>query len=404
MQRRQTGRTYRSLSVPAGTRRQPGGLCAWHPASRLDWRSGGLGWLHAAVGSLDDGLRVWPLVPCRRHRDQTSPRAATCRGRRGCTSCSGNEDSSCSGSGAHGSRDHSYRRNPIRDTALFNSDRNRSRRGRWVLFCRSEEHDHTERIMLPLPRAAAGAAAIIFFALLVLPPLIVHHAPIRAIVIFSAFYRSGALVFGGGHVVLPLIENTVVTPGWVTQQSFLAGYGAAQALPGPLFSFAAYLGASAGPEPKPLLYGLLGLIGIFTPGLAAMAAVLPFWSTLRDNFYIPAALKGINASVVGILIAALFRPLWTSTVHTAGDFWIMLWAFTLLTFWRVQPWIVVACGGGPFGPCVLFLKPRQHARVIAPLSLQSESLARNASMGSMDAARHAGSHVSSSAIKRRRAE
>ncbi len=212
-----------------------------------------------------------------------------------------------------------------------------------LLFCRSEEHDHTERIVLPLPRAAAGAAAIIFFALLFLPPLIVHYAPIRAIAIFSAFYRSGALVFGGGHVVLPLLENAVVTPGWVTQQPFLAGYGAAQALPGPLFSFAAYLGASAGPEPKPLLYGLLGLIGIFTPGLAAMAAVLPFWSTLRDNVYIPAALNGINASVVGILIAALFRPLWTSTIHTAGDFWIVLLAFTLLTFWRVQPWIVVAC-------------------------------------------------------------
>jgi chromate transporter len=212
-----------------------------------------------------------------------------------------------------------------------------------LLFCRSEEHDHAERIVLPLPKAAAAAAAIIFFALLVLPPLIAHYVPIRAIAIFSAFYRSGALVFGGGHVVLPLLENAFVTPGWVRQESFLEGYGAAQALPGPLFAFAAYLGASVGPEPKALLYGLLGLIGIFTPGLAAMAAVLPFWSVLRDNFYIRAALKGINASVVGVLIAALFQPLWTSTVHTAGDFWIVLLAFTLLTFWKVQPWIVVVC-------------------------------------------------------------
>lgn len=212
-----------------------------------------------------------------------------------------------------------------------------------LLFCRSGEHDHAERIVLPLPKAAAAAAAIIFFALLVLPPLIAHYVPIRAIAIFSAFYRSGALVFGGGHVVLPLLENAFVTPGWVRQESFLEGYGAAQALPGPLFAFAAYLGASVGPEPKPLLYGLLGLIGIFTPGLAAMAAVLPFWSVLRDNFYIRAALNGINASVVGVLIAALFQPLWTSTVHTAGDFWIVLLAFTLLTFWKVQPWIVVAC-------------------------------------------------------------
>jgi chromate transporter len=212
-----------------------------------------------------------------------------------------------------------------------------------LLFCRSEEHDHAERIVLPLPKAAAAAAAIIFFALLVVPPLIAHYVPIRAIAIFSAFYRSGALVFGGGHVVLPLLENAFVTPGWVRQESFLEGYGAAQALPGPLFAFAAYLGASVGPEPKALLYGLLGLIGIFTPGLAAMAAVLPFWSVLRDNFYIRAALKGINASVVGVLIAALFQPLWTSTVHTAGDFWIVLLAFTLLTFWKVQPWIVVVC-------------------------------------------------------------
>jgi chromate transporter len=212
-----------------------------------------------------------------------------------------------------------------------------------LLFCRSEEHDHAERIVLPLPKAAAAAAAIIFFALLVLPPLVAHYVPIRAIAIFSAFYRSGALVFGGGHVVLPLLENAFVTPGWVRQESFLEGYGAAQALPGPLFAFAAYLGASVGPEPKALLYGLLGLIGIFTPGLAAMAAVLPFWSVLRDNFYIRAALKGINASVVGVLIAALFQPLWTSTVHTAGDFWIVLLAFTLLTFWKVQPWIVVVC-------------------------------------------------------------
>jgi chromate transporter len=213
-----------------------------------------------------------------------------------------------------------------------------------LLFCRSsEEHDYSEPIVLPWPKAAGAAAAIIFLTLLVLPPLIAPHVPIPGIAIFSAFYRSGALVFGGGHVVLPLLENAVVTPGWVTQQAFLAGYGAAQALPGPLFSFAAYLGASVGPAPRPILYGLLGLIGIFTPGLVAMAAVLPFWSALRGNFYIRSALKGINASVVGVLIAALFQPLWTNTVHTSGDFLIVLLAFTLLTFWKAQPWIVVAC-------------------------------------------------------------
>ena len=160
--------------------------------------------------------------------------------------------------------------------------------------------------------------------------------------IFSTFYRSGALVFGGGHVVLPLLENAVVTPGLVSQQSFLAGYGAAQAMPGPLFTFAAYLGASVRPALHPIVNGLLALIGIFLPGLLAMAAVLPFWSGLRESPTIRAALKGINASVVGVLFAALIHPLWTSTVHTWKDFLIALLAFALLTQWRVQPWIVVA--------------------------------------------------------------
>ncbi|HEY6412640.1 MAG TPA: chromate efflux transporter [Edaphobacter sp.] len=213
-----------------------------------------------------------------------------------------------------------------------------------LLFCRSyDEHEYSESIVLPWPKAAGAAAAIIFLVLLVLPPLIAPHVSTPGLAIFSAFYRSGALVFGGGHVVLPLLENAVVTPGWVTQQTFLAGYGAAQALPGPLFSFGAYLGASVGPAHRPILYGLLGLIGIFMPGLVAMAAVLPFWSALRGNFYIRAALTGINASIVGVLIAALFQPLWTNTVHTSGDFLIVLLAFTLLIFWKVQPWIVVAC-------------------------------------------------------------
>lgn len=210
-----------------------------------------------------------------------------------------------------------------------------------LLFCRSEDDGHSEPVVLPWPKAAAATAAVIFLVLLVLPPLIARHVSIPAIAIFSAFYRSGALVFGGGHVVLPLLEDAVVRPGWVSQQTFLAGYGAAQGLPGPLFSFAAYLGASVGPDSRPLLYGLVGLIGIFTPGLLAMAAVLPFWSALRGSVDIRAALKGINASVVGVLIAALFQPLWISTVHTAGDFWIVLLAFTLLTFWKVQPWKVV---------------------------------------------------------------
>jgi len=211
-----------------------------------------------------------------------------------------------------------------------------------LLFCRSAEQETGERIPFKSPKAIGMAAAAIFLLLLVLPSLVAHDSRTSALAVFSAFYRSGALVFGGGHVVLPLLENTVVARGWVAQQSFLAGYGAAQAVPGPLFTFGAYLGAAVRPTPSPLWYGLLGLVGIFTPGLLAMTAVLPFWSVLRGNRSIRAALKGINASVVGVLIAALFNPLWTSTVHSASDFWIALVAFSLLTVGKVQPWIVVA--------------------------------------------------------------
>jgi chromate transporter len=195
------------------------------------------------------------------------------------------------------------------------------------------------RTPLRLSKAAGVAAATIFFLVLMLTPLLARCA--SGCAVFSAFYRSGALVFGGGHVVLPLLENAVVAPGWVDQQSFLAGYGAAQALPGPLFAFGAYLGASVRPATHPIVYGLLGLVGIFMPGLLAMAAVLPFWSSLRTNSPIRAALKGVNAGVVGVLIAALYQPLWTSTIRTSNDFWIALLAFALLTIGRLQPLMVV---------------------------------------------------------------
>jgi chromate transporter len=192
-----------------------------------------------------------------------------------------------------------------------------------------------------LPKAAGVLSAVLFFALLILAPILARTLSVAGLSVFSAFYRSGALVFGGGHVVLPLLESAVVAPGWVTQQSFLAGYGAAQALPGPLFAFSAYLGAAIRPSPSPLLYGVISLIGLFAPGLFAMTAMLPFWSEMRGNRGIQAALRGINASVVGILIAALIHPLWTSTIHTAGDLSIALLAFALLTLVKVQPWIVV---------------------------------------------------------------
>jgi chromate transporter len=142
-------------------------------------------------------------------------------------------------------------------------------------------------------------------------------------------------------VVLPLLDAAIVQRGWLTQSSFLAGYGAAQAVPGPLFSIGAYVGASVRPNTHPLLLGVCALVALFLPGLLLMAAVLPFWSAFRRHSLIGALLRGVNASVVGVLAAALYRPLWTSTIHTATDFLIALAAFILLIRFKVQPWIIV---------------------------------------------------------------
>jgi len=211
-----------------------------------------------------------------------------------------------------------------------------------LLILRSGEETSSDLADLRMPKSIGAASAFAFLLLLLGLPILARVFATSWIDVFSAFYQTGALVFGGGHVVLPLLEDAVVARGWVTQQSFLAGYGAAQVLPGPLFSFGAYLGASVRPTPSPILFGLLGLVGIFAPGMLAMAAVLPFWSAVRGNQSMRRAIKGINASVVGILVAALFHPLWTATILRASDFWIALLAFTLLTAWKMQPWLVVS--------------------------------------------------------------
>jgi chromate transporter len=159
--------------------------------------------------------------------------------------------------------------------------------------------------------------------------------------VFEAFYRSGALVFGGGHVVLPLLREAVVTPGWVTDDAFLAGYGAAQAVPGPLFTFAAYLGTVMNTSPNGALGAMVGLIGIFLPGMLILIGVLPFWETLRQRDGARAMMAGVNAAVVGLLAAALYNPLWTSSVKTPRDFSLALVGFVLLTAWRAPPLVVV---------------------------------------------------------------
>jgi chromate transporter len=163
-----------------------------------------------------------------------------------------------------------------------------------------------------------------------------------AIALFDSFYRSGALVFGGGHVVLPLLREAFVAPGWVGDGTFLAGYAAAQAVPGPLFTFAAFLGAVATPSPHGLAGASLGLIAIFLPGMLILVGTLPFWNTLRARAGARAAMRGVNAAVVGLLAAALYTPVWTSSVKTAADLGVAILGFVALTVWRASAlWVVI---------------------------------------------------------------
>jgi chromate transporter len=155
-------------------------------------------------------------------------------------------------------------------------------------------------------------------------------------------------VFGGGHVVLPLLREAFVTPGWISDDAFLAGYGAAQAVPGPLFTFAAYLGAVVSPTPHGIAGAALGLFGIFLPGMLVLLGTLPFWDSFRQRGDAQAVMRGVNAAVVGLLGAALYNPLWTTSVKSPGDFGLALVGFVLLTVWRAPPLLVVivsAIGG-----------------------------------------------------------
>jgi chromate transporter len=190
----------------------------------------------------------------------------------------------------------------------------------------------------PITRPAALAFAGLFFALLALSfvPALQGAAALAA-----AFYRSGALVFGGGHVVLPLLRTAVVDPGWVSDNAFLAGYGAAQAMPGPLFTFAAYLGAAASIQPGGVAGAALALAAIFAPGLLLLIAVLPFWNGLRSVSSARAAMAGVNAAVVGLLASALYNPVWTSAVKGPADFAIAAAGFVALIVWRAPPLLVV---------------------------------------------------------------
>jgi chromate transporter len=194
---------------------------------------------------------------------------------------------------------------------------------------------------LSVSRRAGILSLAAFFGLLVALPFIAAVTGSQSIALFEAFYRAGSLVFGGGHVVLPLLQASVVPPGWVSNDAFLAGYGAAQAVPGPLFTVSAYLGAVMGPEPNGWAGAAFCLVGIFLPSVLLVVGALPFWQDLLRMQTVQAALTGVNAAVVGLLLGALYHPVWIAGILGAADFALGSAAFLLLFMWRTPPWLVV---------------------------------------------------------------
>ena len=205
-----------------------------------------------------------------------------------------------------------------------------------LVLCRADSKPISGQLHFPVSRRAGTLALVLFAALFLLP----SFTP--ATTLFNAFYRAGALVFGGGHVVLPLLQAEVVTPGWVSNETFLAGYGVAQAVPGPLFTFAAYLGALVTPGPNGIAGSAIALVAILLPGMLLVYGMLPFWDAFRTRPHAQAAMRGANAAVVGILAAALYSPVWSSAVLTRPDFALTLAGFLALTVWKAPPWSVVA--------------------------------------------------------------
>lgn len=208
------------------------------------------------------------------------------------------------------------------------------------LLFKQHKPDDEARIDFPISRRFAVICLVIFFGLLFLLPFLRELTSLEWIALFDSFYRSGSLVFGGGHVVLPLLEREFVPTGWLTEEAFLAGYGAAQAVPGPLFTFAAYIGAVINGWQG----GLLATFAIFLPAFLLILGTLPFWDSLRRNPKIKGALMGVNAAVVGILIAAFYHPIWTSSILAPIDFAFAAVLFSMLVFWKLPPWIVVVTG------------------------------------------------------------
>ncbi|KQL49471.1 ChrA protein [Brevibacillus choshinensis] len=203
-----------------------------------------------------------------------------------------------------------------------------------------KSQENSSDLHIPISRSVAIVCVALFFGLLLALPLLREWSKHEWIVLFDGFYRSGALVFGGGHVVLPLLERELVPAGWITKEEFLAGYGAAQAVPGPLFTFSSYLGALAGG----VRGAIIATIAIFLPAFLLVMGALPFWSLLRNSSKMQGGLMGVNAAVVGILLASLYDPLWTSAVLQPKDFILAVILFGMLVFWKLPPWMIVLVG------------------------------------------------------------
>ena len=215
-------------------------------------------------------------------------------------------------------------------------------------LCQGDHVPNAAMMVFPVSRRVGAVSLVLFTLLLIGLPVLAATLAVQGVALFDAFYRAGALVFGGGHVVLPLLQAEVVPPGWVRGDAFLAGYGAAQAVPGPLFTFAAYLGAVMGPGPHGVTGAAICLIAVFLPGFLALVGALPFWNALRSRPAAQAAMRGANAAVVGLLGTALYDPVWTSAILNRRDFALALTGFVLLTIWKAPAWAVVmltAAGG-----------------------------------------------------------
>ena len=214
-----------------------------------------------------------------------------------------------------------------------------------MLLFKPESSAEPDALPIAISRRAGALWLMLFLLLLIGLPLLSAWALNPTLALVDAFYRSGALVFGGGHVVLPLLQAEVVPSHWVSNDVFLAGYGATQAMPGPLFTFAAFLGASMTHAPSGWLGGVIALLAIFAPSFLLIFGALPFWANLRSSPRTQAALAGVNAAVVGLLLAALYQPVWTSAIFNVYDVALALLALVALMVWKLPPWLVViGCG------------------------------------------------------------